>query len=64
LITDNDGINGNVSNPSISFQYEESIRAQATMNLDSGASVEPFPSPVREGFLHAALINNSPTTPI
>jgi hypothetical protein len=61
-ITDNNGINGNVCNPSISIQHEESIRAQATTELDSGASVEPFPSPVRERLLHAASINNSLTT--
>ncbi len=34
------------------------------MELDRGASVEPFPSPIGERLLHAALINNSPTTPI
>jgi hypothetical protein len=62
--TDNDGINRNIFNPSISAWHEESIRAQATMVLDSGASVEPFPSPIGERLLHAALINNSPTTPI
>jgi hypothetical protein len=38
--------------------------AQATTELDSGASVEPFPFPIGERFLHAALINNSLTTPI
>jgi hypothetical protein len=37
---------------------------EATMDLDSGASVEPFPSPIGERIFHAALINNSPTTPI
>ncbi len=62
-MTDNDGINGNVFNPSISVWHKESIGAQATTELDSGASVEPFPSPIGEKLLHAALINNSPTTP-
>jgi hypothetical protein len=57
---------GNVFNPSISIWCEESIGAQATMELDSGVSVEPFPFPslIGERLLHAALINNSPTTPI
>ncbi len=62
--TDNNGINGNVFNPSISVWHEELIGAQATMELGSGASVEPFPSPFEERLLHAALISNSPTTPI
>ncbi len=34
------------------------------MELDSGASVEPFPSPIGERLLHAASINNSLTSPI
>ena len=34
------------------------------MDLDSGASNEPFPSPIGERLLHAASINNSLTTPI
>ncbi len=62
--TNNDDINGNVFNPSISVRHKESIGAQATMDLDSGASNEPFPSPIGERLLHGALINNSPTTPI
>jgi hypothetical protein len=62
--TDNNGINGNVFKPSISVWHEELIGAQATMELDSGASVEPFPSLIEERLLHVALINNSPTTPI
>jgi hypothetical protein len=41
--TDNDGINGNVFNASISIWHKELIGAQATMELDSGASVELFP---------------------
>ncbi len=45
-------------------QHNELIGAQATMELDSGALSEPFPSPIGERLLHAALINNSPTTPI
>jgi hypothetical protein len=49
--TDNNGINGNVFNPSISIRHEESIGAQATTELDSGASVEPFPSPIGERLL-------------
>jgi hypothetical protein len=63
-MTDNDGINGNAFNPSISVWHKELIGAQATMELDCGASVEPFPSPIGERLLHAALINNSPTSPI
>ncbi len=55
---------GNVFNPSISDRHEESIGAQATMELDSGASIEPFPSLIGERLLHSALINSSPTTPI
>jgi hypothetical protein len=62
--TDNDGINGNVFNPSISIRHKELIGAQTTTELDSGASVEPFPSPIWERLLHVALFNNSPTTPI
>ncbi len=62
--TDNDGINGNIFNPSIYVWHEEWIGAQATTKLDSGASVEPFPSPIGKRLLHAALINNAPTTPI
>jgi hypothetical protein len=62
--TGNNGINGNVFNPSISVQHKESIGAQRTTELDSGASVEPFPSPIGERLLHAASINNSLTTPI
>ena len=62
--TDNNRINGNVFNPSISIRHEELIGAQATMELDCGASVEPFPSPIWERLLHVALFNNSPTTPI
>jgi hypothetical protein len=61
---DNNGINGNVFNPSISVQAKELIGAQATMELDSGASVEPFSSPIGERLLHTATINNSPATPI
>ncbi len=61
-MTDNNGIDGNVFNPSISIRHKESIGAQATIELDSGASVEPFPSPIGERLLHAASINNSPTT--
>jgi hypothetical protein len=57
--TDNNGINGNVFNPSISIRHEKMIGAQATMELDSSASVEPFPSPIGERVLHAATINNS-----
>ncbi len=34
------------------------------MELESSASVEPFPSPIGKRLLHASLINNSPTTPI
>jgi hypothetical protein len=41
----NNGINGNVFNPSISIWHEEMIVAQAIMELDSGASVEPFSFP-------------------
>jgi hypothetical protein len=55
---------GNVINPSISVRHDESIGAQPTMELDSGASVEPFPSPIGERLFHAASINNSPATPI
>ncbi len=62
--TDNNRINGNVFNPSISVWHKESIRAQATTELDSSASVEPFPFPIGERLLHAASINNSQTTPI
>jgi hypothetical protein len=51
---------GNVFNPSISVWHKESIGAQATMELD----IEPLPSPIGERLLHAALINNSPTTSI
>jgi hypothetical protein len=64
VTTENDGINGNVFNLSISVWHEESIGAQATTESDSSASVEPFPSPIGDRLLHAALINNSPTTPI
>jgi hypothetical protein len=63
-MTDNNGINGNVFNPSISVWHKESIGAQVTTELDSSASVEPFPSPIGERLLHVASINNSPTTPI
>jgi hypothetical protein len=63
-MTDSDGINGNIFNPSISIRHKESIGAQATMVLDSSASVELFPSLFGERLLHAALINNSLTTPI
>jgi hypothetical protein len=62
--TDNNGINGNVFNPSISVWHEEWIGAQTTTESDSGASVEHFPSPTGERLLRAALINNSPITPI
>jgi hypothetical protein len=62
--TDNDDINGNSFNPSISVWHKELIGAQVTMKLDSGASVEPFSSLIGERLLHAAFINNSPTTPI
>jgi hypothetical protein len=55
---------GNVFNPSISVRHEELIGAQATMELDSGASVEPILFLIGERLLHAASINNSPTTPI
>jgi hypothetical protein len=55
---------GNVFNSSISVWHKELIGAQSTMDLDSGASVEPFPSPIGERLLHAASINNSPTTSI
>jgi hypothetical protein len=63
-MTDNDDINGNVFKPSISVQHEELIGGQATTELESGASVEHFSFPIEERLLHAALINNSPTTPI
>jgi hypothetical protein len=63
-VTDNDGNSGNVFNPSICIRHKESIGAQATTELDSSASVEPIPSPIGEWLLRAALINNSPTTPI
>jgi hypothetical protein len=62
--TDNDGINGKVFNPSISIWHKEWIGAQATMELDSCASVEPFPSLIGERLLHVASSRNSPTTPI
>jgi hypothetical protein len=62
--TDSNDFNGNVFNPSISIWHEESIGAQATTELDSSASVEPFPSPIGERLLHVASINSSPTTPI
>jgi hypothetical protein len=62
--TDNIGINGNVFNPSISIWHKESIEAQVTIELDSGVSVKPFPSPIGEKLLHAASNNNPPTTPI
>jgi hypothetical protein len=62
--TDNNGINGNVFNPFISVLQEESIGAQVTMELDSCASVEPFPSLIGERLLRVALINDSPTTSI
>jgi hypothetical protein len=61
--TDNDGINGKVFNPFISILHKEWIGAQATAELDCGASVEPFPSLIGERLLNAASINNSPTTP-
>jgi hypothetical protein len=47
-MADNGGINDNVFNPSISVWHEELIGAQATTELDSSASVEPFPSPIGE----------------
>jgi ubiquitin C-terminal hydrolase len=62
--TDNNGINGNVINSSISVWHKELIGAQVTTELDSSASVESFPSPIGERLLHAELINNSLTTPI
>ncbi len=63
-MTDIDGINGNVFNQSISVWHQELIGAQATTELDSGAPVEPFPSPIGERLLHAALINNTPPAQI
>jgi hypothetical protein len=62
VTTDNDFFNGNFFNPSICIWHKELIGAQATMALDNGASVEPFPSLIGERLLHAALINDSPTT--
>ncbi len=59
-ITDSDGI----IVKSISIWHKELIGAQATTELDSGASVESFPSLIGERLLHATSINNSPTTPI
>jgi hypothetical protein len=62
--TYNNGNNCNVFNPSISIWHKELIGAQATMELDSSASVEHFPSLIGERLLHAASINKSLTTPI
>jgi hypothetical protein len=52
MSTEKNGINGNVLNPSISVWHEELIGAQATMELDRGTTVEPFPSPIGERILH------------
>jgi hypothetical protein len=62
--TDNNRINGNIFNLSISIWHKELIGAHATIELDRGASVEPFPSPIGERLLHVALINNSSITTI
>jgi hypothetical protein len=62
--TDNNGINGNIFNQSISIWHKGLIGAQATTELDSAASIEHFPSLIGERLLHAALINYFPTTPI
>jgi hypothetical protein len=64
VTTDNNGINGNVFKPFLSVWQKELSGAQATMELDNGAPVEPFPSLIVERLFHAALVKNSPTTPV